>query len=77
MQWLVAACCVHPDFLASPGEFLANPSSRTQTTWACGVVNAVSKDEALDAGLKAWDEGSLAGQMPGDEFINWYAAPLA
>lgn len=77
MKWLVAVCCVRAKFLADPARFLAEPSSRVQPTWSCGVVTAASREEAFEAGMKAWDQGALAGQLPGDEFINWYVAELS
>ena len=76
MQWMVAVCRVGSGFLSNPPEFLANPDSRIQPSWAYGVVRAANKDLADDACLKAWDEGRLTGQHPGDEFINYYIVPL-
>lgn len=58
MKYLVAVCCVSRDFLSSPAEFLANPSSRTQPTWAYGVVSASSKRKAYDLGEEAGRKGS-------------------
>jgi hypothetical protein len=76
MKWLVAVCCANRSFLNDPLRFLAEPSTRTQPRWACGLVTAANREEAFDAGIDAWDAGLLSGQTPGDELINWYVAEL-
>ena len=76
MTWLVAVCCVKPEPLSNPAEFLASPGSRIQPNWVCGVVEAENEHEAYDKGFDAWDDKQLPGQQPGDWLVNWFVAPL-